>query len=88
MKIQKQNQRTVFIYNETTIQFFVVDGDYSHLNNVYINYIGSEDFQNQLIKILFTENEFDHTYKVHFLDDFPVEEVINGAKIIKCGYYF
>jgi hypothetical protein len=78
--------KTVIIYDDVCsnpIQFFVVDGDYSHLNLVYINQTEDESLLDQLNAILFDEK---WNYKVEFLDAFPVEEVINGAKVIVCGF--
>jgi len=81
---------TVFIWDTIgmeSIQFFVMDGDYSHLNDVYINAVGNpEDMtdQEELHNLVYNENGY--TKPDLMLDNFPCEAVANGAIVIVCGF--
>jgi len=79
--------KTVFIYDqvlEAPIQFLVVEGDYSHLNNCYINSMDCTDEQaDEINKLIFKP---DWTYVDGFVDVFPSEEVFNGAKVAIIGF--
>lgn len=79
--------KTVFIYDQVLqepLKFLVVEGDYSHLNNCYINSMDCTDDQSDEInKLIFKE---DWSYVEGFLDTFPTEEVVNGAKVAIIGF--
>lgn len=78
--------KTVIIYDsvfEQPISYYVVDGDYSHLDGVYGNHMGfSQKLQDELYKIVFNE---DWTSKPA-LDKFPLQAVKEGAIVIVCGF--
>lgn len=78
---------TVCIFLDTdgpVIRYFILPGDYSHLDYTYINGIGPDgDDQEQLADLLFDKNG--HS-KVKFLHEFPTEEVKNGASVIQIGF--
>jgi hypothetical protein len=77
--------KTIFIYNQGTeiaLQYFVLEGDYSHLNGTYINY-GDGKLEDELSDIL----DYDDVGnpKVRMLDSFPVDQVIPGTIVIEVG---
>lgn len=74
--------KTVVIFrNSEDISFVVLEGDYSHLNGLYIN---GNDNDDKLADTFY--NSDDGEPLVEFLDVFPVEEVRNGAKVIVGGW--
>jgi len=82
MKIKK----TIFIYYSEYndyVQFFIKEGDYRHLNNVYVNGIGEENLQEELSNIIF-DNEGELCVKM--LSDFPINEVEKNIAVITCGF--
>lgn len=78
--------KTVIVFNELCdgeIKFIVFDGDFSHLNNIYING-EDEDKAQELYSLLYDENGMK---KVEFLLGFPMEIVRNKeCKVIVCGF--
>lgn len=86
--------KTVLIYDQldSSLKFFVLDGDYSHLNGVYINqYIedkkaqkAAEAKQDELNDLMYVPEtgEFKHTA----LDEFPTQAVREGAIVIVAGF--
>ena len=78
--------KTVIIYDQIyqqPISYYVVDRDVSHLHGVYGNSVNaSEEQQNELCSIVFDEEW--NTKPA--LEHFPTEEVVNGAKVIVCGF--
>lgn len=79
--------KTVLIFDsvlEEPIKFLVVDGDYSYLNQKYLNSMDTTDEESDIINALvFTE---DWHYVDSFLEDFPVEVVQQGAKVVVVGF--
>lgn len=78
--------KTIFIYDQcliAPISFFVKEGNYSHLDNVYINESDNENLIDQLNDILF---DAEWEYKIEFLDKFPTEEVEKDTKVIIVGF--
>lgn len=88
--------KTVVIWDtcEADVRFAVLEGDYRHLNHVYINQVRDTDdtkakqkaydkLQNELEKIFYTKDGKD---RQAFLDEFPVEEVKNGAFVVVAGF--
>lgn len=79
--------KTVFIYDqvlEMPLSFLVVDGDYSHLNNCYINSMDcTEEQADEIDKLIFNE---DWTYVEGFVEEFPTDEVLKGAKVAIIGF--
>lgn len=78
--------KTVVIYDQmgcADIGFIVMEGDYRHLNNVYINNPMCQELSNELSDTLYDDagNE-----KFVLLDVFPTEEVVNGASVIVAGF--
>jgi len=78
--------KTIFIYDQCCqddIKFFIVPGDYSHLDGTYIN---AEDEANpdELLSIL-----YDIDCKVflqELLPHFPVKELTPATKVITVGW--
>lgn len=79
--------KTVVIWDtlEGEIKFFVVNGDFSHLDGVYINSMENELGQDELNKIL--DYDSNGNPKVTMLEHFPKEDVINGANVIVAGFF-
>lgn len=91
-------EKTVIIWDELNadIVFFLVDGDHSHLNRVYINTcyddaqassISKEGFEKRMdeINILVFDQE-KGTYLHEKLTEFPIDAVIKGARVIVAGF--
>ena len=82
--------KTIFIYDQCCqedIKFFVVPGDYSHLNNTYINAGDTpedEEKSDELLSILYSEDM--KTIIPQLLDYFPVKEVTQATKVITVGW--
>ncbi len=86
--------KTVLIYDQldSSLKFFVLDGDYSHLNGVYINqYVEDEKAQkatdtkqDELTDLIYVPEtgEFKHSA----LDEFPTQAVREGATVIVAGF--
>ena len=75
----------VFFEHAEALHFFVVEGDHSHLNNVYIRGTRTLEYQQQLEHLLFDEKyEFRHK-------EASTEEVAKaicaGAAFIHTGQY-
>lgn len=67
-------------YGEAPIQFFVAEGDFRGLNEVYINAADSEEAaQDKLIGLLLQNKD-------KMLYTFPVEAVRQGAFVIVAGF--
>lgn len=86
--------KTVVIWDtcgQGQIRFFVLDGDMSRLNTIYINTYTEktpagrkqQKLIDELNKLVYDDQGKDI---VTFLDDFPVEEVKAGAKVIVAGF--
>lgn len=80
--------KTVIIYEqgfEYPISFYVVDGNYSHLNGVYGNCMAfDKSVQTELFKLVFND---DWSHKPS-LSEFPTQAVVDGAIVIVCGFYY
>jgi hypothetical protein len=78
--------KTVFIWDEMVgeIKFFVVDGDYRHLNNIYINGSDDDEKLDQLNEILAYDDA--GKPKVTMLTEFPAQDVKDGAFVIVAGF--
>jgi hypothetical protein len=81
---------TVIIYDQlnASIEFMVVPADVSHLNGAYINSSDTDDvLAEELDKLV---HEYDQNGKFvrprSMLDQFPVDAVRRGAKVIVCGF--
>lgn len=85
--------KTVVIWDtmgQEPIRYFVVSGDWSKFNNLYINTYTDKTpegkRQARLLKDL-TDLMYESGNMLHtLLSDFPVEEVKAGAQVIVCGF--
>jgi len=78
--------KTIIIYDqcgEHAIQFFVVDGDYSHLNNVYINNTEDQAKTDELSDLLYGE---DGRIQLKAYKKFPIKAAKEGANVIVAGF--
>lgn len=78
--------KTVIIWDncEANIRFLVVDGDYSHLHDKYINCNATEDEADQINEIT-TSGPPDYKPRL-MLDRWPSESYQDDTKIIVCGF--
>jgi hypothetical protein len=81
--------QTVIIWDELNadLEYFVLDGDYTHLDRVYINQVTDEDSEkkaDELNELLY--NQEDGTFLHKSTQDFPYDAVLNGAKVIVAGF--
>ncbi len=76
--------KTVIIWDTCTaeIRFIVIDGDYRHLNDTYLGGNDAPEKEEELEKLLFTENG---GYKYQLSNKFPTGEVVHGAFVIVAG---
>ncbi len=75
---------TIIIYDqfgEDDIQFNVLEGDYSHLDRVFVN--STHEKADELYELIF---DFDGNYKVEKLPKFPLELVTPDTKVIVAGF--
>jgi len=77
--------KTVVIYDADYygVRFVVFDGDYRHLDNVYINVTEDERLLEEVNSLLFDEDIND---KVEFTKNFPTQAVVDGAFVIVVGF--
>ena len=88
--------KTVIIFDElqAELQFFVLEGDFRHLNGTYINSCGPEGTtkkqanemekkQAKLSSLIYKE---DGTFNADPLKDFPTAAVRDGAEVIVAGF--
>jgi hypothetical protein len=76
--------RTVVIWCDAGVKFFVVDGDLSHLHYKYIDGKNTpEKLSNEIFYLVHDKN--DKKIDVGMRTEFPVEEVIKGAKVVVTG---
>lgn len=75
---------TIIIWDEcgeSPVTFIVLEGDYSHLNNKYIN--SAEADSEELYELMYNvDGEFN---QIQF-DAFPLECVNKDTKVIVCGF--
>jgi hypothetical protein len=92
--------KTIVIWEsfDAAAQFFVLNGDYSHLDGVYINAAdGDLDLQDELSEIVYRSNEEQQAdpeagyYRVKMRRKFPIVTAVKnynkgeGLKIVQCG---
>lgn len=80
-------KQTVIIWDELNadLVFFVVDGDYTKLNKVYINTAdGDEKLMDELNELIYVQES--GKFANEELNEFPVNAVLNGAKVIVAGF--
>jgi hypothetical protein len=86
--------KTVVIWDmmgQEPIQYFVVTGDWSRFNHLYINtYTDKTPKGRQLESLLKDLQSFMYDESGNMLQtllsDFPIEEVKDGAQVIVCGF--
>lgn len=80
--------KTVLIYDQCgqeDVKFVVIDKDVSHLDGIYINNSeNSMELVNELCDLLYANNG---DKLVKFSEKFPTQDVIDGAKVIVCGFF-
>ncbi len=80
---------TIIIYDQCgmeALQFFVIDGDYSKYDGIYVNKWVSDD---EVIMQEYNEmiNELQLILdRLQPLDKFPTENVTKDTKVIICGF--
>jgi hypothetical protein len=78
--------KTIFIWDscgETALKFFVVEGDFEHLNRLFVNATdGDEDLQEEL-QALVNHAEMQETFPI----DVVYREGEGNVKVITCGYF-
>ena len=79
--------KTVMIYDQldASIKFLVLDGDYKHLDGIYINASDQDEkLQDELSNLLYDpQNGQD---RVTLLTEFPTQAVRDGAEVIIAGF--
>lgn len=83
--------KTVFIFDscgERPICFYIKEGDYSHLNGVYVNtYTEDEKEQNKQDEVNLLFYTEDGTEKdIPKVDKFPVERIDGYTKVVVIGF--
>jgi hypothetical protein len=89
-------EKTVIIWDEVMadVVFFLVDGDHSHLNRVYINTyyddentaISKQAFEARMDELNNLIYQEDGTYNHAELSEFPTDAVLAGARVIVAGF--
>jgi hypothetical protein len=79
---------------DAELKFFVLDGDYTHLDGVYVNSYSEKDtkahrrkrdaLQGELTKLVYEEDLGTFKHEVHL--KFPTPNVLNGAAVIVAGF--
>lgn len=82
--------KTIFCYCEIGgwefSKYFILDGDYSHLDNTIINHIEApEDKQSELSGILFDQDSGD--YVINFYDKPQKEWLTGDFQFINTGFF-
>lgn len=79
--------KTVLIYDqcgEASIEFYILDGDYQHLDRVYINGAEEEQEKQDELSALLYDNKSQKKLKARMT--FPTNAVIDGAAVIVAGF--
>ncbi|QDH83386.1 hypothetical protein [Achromobacter phage Motura] len=79
--------QTVMIYDQfgvEPLQFLVLNGDYTHLDQVFINSTECTDEQMDELSSLIYDGDGNVIAK--FKKKFPRKAVVNGAKVIVAGF--
>jgi hypothetical protein len=77
--------KTIVIWDEleANLEFFVVDGDVSHLDGVYINHAGAKpELIDELSDLVYDQ---EGNPLVEFLVEFPTD-IKNNFKVITAGF--
>lgn len=81
-KSKREVTETVVIFDqcgEQSIEFYVLKGDYRHLNGVYINVTEDDSLTEEL-------NQLIYEAKPKKFTKFPRKAVIRGAAVIVAGF--
>lgn len=84
--------KTVLIYDQVCVKplsFRVVDGDYRHLDNVYINSADATDEQIDEVLALtcYPKDHKKYGYQLaDFTSYFPIDAVKDGAHVVIVGF--
>lgn len=74
----------IFESDESTVQFFIAEGDLSRFDSVYISGIG-EDVEEELAELLYKE---DGSFNVEMLTTFPLQVAKeDDVIVISCGAF-
>jgi hypothetical protein len=79
--------KTVIIWDqlEAGIDFVIIEGDYRHLDRMYINHPDHpEEKIDELSKLMYDQTTW-RLRNVH-LKEFPTEIVKSGSAVIVCGF--
>lgn len=82
--------KTVVIYDQCgqeDLKFFIAEGDFSELNNKYINCTDTSDEDADKINNLLGYKDDGSGELIDLLSEFPVQAVIDGAKVITVGFF-
>jgi hypothetical protein len=77
--------KTIVIWDncDADLKFFVVEGDFRHLNRKYINSMDATDEEvDEINALVFNE---DGSTKVKMFDMFP-DELVAGAQVVIMGF--
>lgn len=80
--------KTALIYSEDydlIPQFFVIDGDYRHLNNVFINGVDQDETKTDALNSLMYSEDGKHRHTPVTLEQFAAA-IREGAEPIVCGF--
>lgn len=80
--------KTILIYDqcgERPIEFYILDGDYTHLDGIYVNHSNhDENLRDELANLLYDEQTGDSLLTPE--TNFPTYEVKKGALVIVAGF--
>ena len=79
-------KKTVVIWDscETHLQYFVVDKDVSHLDGKYVNSVDCTDQESDAVSLLVYDDQGKKV--IELVDTFPIQAVLDGAKVISAGF--
>lgn len=79
--------KTAFIYVEVPerISYFIEEGDFRHLNGVYINGTNDEEKQDQLNAVLF-DKDWENKFSPVSIEEVQ-QAVKEGAFLVEVGFY-
>jgi len=80
--------KTILIFDqcfEQPISFRIVDGDYSHLEQAYVNHIAlSNEATDELMTLLYKDEE--GNLHDDWLPKFPTDQVTPDTKVVVVGF--
>lgn len=87
------NFKTIFIWDELdqNIKFFVLDGDYTHLDGIYINNYCDEVQTKELLALVYDENgdkiiEMDTKFPTSTFEDGNFYHGDLVIEVVTCGF--